>query len=398
MVKEGLYTTNQYNISYLARLSLLSEKIDLDRFVSRNKAVRILKGLGQLDDSYELFAVIGIFIIDCKNKETIFDECSLIQRPIKKDAYADIAYFIEDQSGKIQIHPDERFTADRLPIPGQVLGFLLEYTKRKIYLKDMLYPEQFSNTTNQTWENPPSRKKDNVNGRRICFIANPEINEEIETLKLIIMKVIEEKQPTDLVIIGKMCLNNTKDQFDLLITFLNSLYLQLHVIPNIGDPTNGLFPLNPIKKRIFNVNAQFYSNPTQFNITHDFQFIPEQSITSIKKYFPTRSTHDILKNIINGRITCPTAPDTIGCIPYESEPFYIEDSAQYVFTIDDDLTVTKKEEEEQSDQITGPNTSNFTGLKGVTCFTIPKYSRTKKIVFFDCQKQEIEGFELQYDQ
>lgn len=400
MGREGLYTNNQYNVSYLARLARVSKDINLCKFINHNKDVKILKGLGQLDERYKKFVVIGIFIIDCKNKETIFDECSLIVKPKEQKAYEDMAYFIEDHSGKIQIHLEDLFSINKLPVPGQVLGFLLEYTKRKIYLKDILYPERTNKITEENVQKSIARGKageEIVTTRKICFIANPEIDDQIETLKLIVARLFEEKQPTDIVIIGKMCLDNSKKQIGLLITFLKSLNVQLHIIPNIGDPTNGSFPLNPIKKRIFNIDAQFYSSPAQLNINYSFQFIPEQSITSIRKYFPKRSTRNILQNILHGRIICPTAPDTIGCVPYDIEPFYMENAFQYIFTIGDDLSVEKLQTEELVEKEASQNSHISPNEVSITCFTVPKYSRTKKIVFLDCETQEIEGYELKYD-
>ncbi|KRH93338.1 DNA polymerase delta, regulatory subunit 55 [Pseudoloma neurophilia] len=390
MANEELFTNNQYNLTYIGRLSKLLPLIDLKKII-KDDSVKVLSGLGQLEETDLFFAIKGVFLIVCKNKETIFDECSLIPKPIVIKPYGEFSYFIEDHSARIQVYLKDDFDMEKLPISGQILGFTLHQDRRKIFITDFTYPIplNMSQNTPLTLQKSTSESQPN---NKICFIASPEIKDQTETLKLLLSKLMEEKTVTDLVLIGKFGLNNSRTQIENLIDLLKSLNVKHHIIPNIGDPTNGLFPLTPINKRIFNLDATFHSNPAHFTIGQSFQFVPEQSIESIKLYYDRRSTNKILKNILDGRITCPTAPDTLGCLPSKDERFFIDQPIDHIFTISDELTLENTEDAMMQTLSLDDNKNS-----GINIFTLPRFSQTQKIVFYDCETREFESYQLEFE-
>jgi len=72
-------------------------------------------------------------------------------------------------------------------------------------------------------------------------------------------------------LIGKFLKNDDENQLNLFLNQIQKLNLNIHIIPNIGDPTNFLFPISPINKKIFKIDAKFLSNPCTFEIDKKFQ-------------------------------------------------------------------------------------------------------------------------------
>jgi len=44
--------------------------------------VKNLENLGELDEKPGFYSIIGIFIVEAQNKETIFDECDLVSKKL----------------------------------------------------------------------------------------------------------------------------------------------------------------------------------------------------------------------------------------------------------------------------------------------------------------------------
>lgn len=360
------YSIIQYNAAYIARLNALVPEIDLEKLKNDHKDAQILSNLSQIGDQHGIFLVKAVLVATAKNKETIFDECDLVQKPIEIKPYAEICYFLEDQTSRIEVIMDENVKS-RMLVPGQVLGFVIDSNRGRIKLKDFIYPKglDISKTS-----------RDNF----ICFIANPEIDDETGKLRLLLKMIEKENKITDLVILGKLCKENTQIQYASLEKLSKDIAANVHIIPNIGDLTNGVFPLSPINKKILNLSGNCYSNPCCLEIGLSFQFVPEQSVESIEKYYTSAQPTEILKKIHKGRHLCPTAPDTLGCAPYEEvDPFFMNKPANFIFSVGDKFSLSESKDESQS-----------------SFFIVPSFTKTSEIALYNCKTNKFETFSLEY--
>lgn len=344
----------QYNQTYTTRLSCVRPLINL----STLNDAKIVKSLSEAANVEGYVAFVAILYIDALNKETIFDEYFFGKKERTIKEYENFTYYVEDESCRVEVI----FEADGLFVTGQALGFLAYKDSLTLTIKDVIYPEELK---------PENRVANN----NICFISDLKIGNGVGELQITMDYIKKNKEISDLVIMGDLFREFTDENVNWLIQFIKILDVNTFIIPNTNDPTNILLPQKPIHKRLINASCQFLSNPAQFTAGRNMLFVPPVSVQDIKLYKQEKSIN-ILKMLLKTRQICPTAPDTIGCIPYkEIDPFVLESAPEYVFTIDDDF-------ESEKDKV------NF--------FVIPSFSKSKKAVVLNMSKNTLECISLEH--
>lgn len=358
---------NQYNKTYETRILQFKPEINLEYFKNSEENVTILNSLGNLDDIDGYYACTGVLFISAMHKNTIFQECDLVPKKIEEKPLTNFIYYIEDTTSRIEVTLDENLKHSLL-VTGQVLGFLLERVQSEIFLRKYIFPNKIE-------------AEQNTGDQKICFLCDPQVEDSTNEIEIIFQHLNRENYLiTDLIIIGKLLKELEKKKLQIFIDSLKNLPMNIHIIPNIGDPTNSIFPLKPINTKLMNVNANFMQNPERFQLGKTFQFVPEQSIKSIKAYQSGKSDIEILKVLRDSRHICPTAPDTIGCIPYtKNDPFFLSKSSEYIFTIANEFFCEKMSKKEKT-----------------TFFILPKFSLSKKVVLLDIKNNDFELITLKY--
>ncbi|ELA46637.1 hypothetical protein VCUG_01863 [Vavraia culicis subsp. floridensis] len=353
-MKENFLFQGQYNQTYVTRLVKMRPLINL----SACKNATILPNLSESSNANGPVAFVALLYVDGTNKETIFDETGLINKERVVKPYENLTYYVEDESCRVEVI----FEPEGLFVTGQVLGFLAEKNTHSLTIKDVIYPEQLEQT---------GQPEHDV----ICFIADLKIRNSMGELNVVIDYISNSKRVTDLVIIGDLFDEVTKENADLLTQFIENFGADTFIIPNTNDPTNKLLPQQPISNRLIDYNCLFLPSPAQFETGTKMLFIPPVAVNDIKLYGET-SAIKIMKMLVRTRHICPTAPDTVGCIPYKDEdPFILNEMPDYVFTLGD-----KFEKE----------------IGKITYFVLPSFSKTKKVIILTLDKCNFETIALEY--
>ncbi|ELQ75034.1 DNA polymerase delta, regulatory subunit 55 [Trachipleistophora hominis] len=353
MRKDFLFQ-GQYNQTYVTRLEKMRSLINLDV----HDDTTILSNLSEASSASGPVAFIALLYVDCANKETIFDEAGLIKKEKNVKPYENFTYFVEDESCRVEVI----FEPKDLFVTGQVLGFIAERNTHSLTIKSVIYPVQLKLTGQ-------------LDHDIICFIADLRIRNSMSELNVITDYISNSKKVTDLVIIGDIFDEVTKENADLLAQFLEDFGADAFIIPNINDPTNKLLPQQPISNRIIDYNCLFLPSPALFEVGAKMLFIPPVVINDIKLYGEP-SAINIMKMLVKIRHICPTAPDTVGCVPYNGEdPFILYEMPNYVFTLGD------KFEKEMGE---------------VSYFVLPSFSKSKQVILLTLDKRNFETVALEY--
>lgn len=120
-------------------------------------------------------------------------------------------------------------------VTGQVLGFVGKKENSNFVIKDVIYPDEL-------------KLEKQISHEQVCFIADLQINDSIEKIKIIQNYLQKNRNITILVIIGNF-FKVTKENSEILASFIKTFDIETFIIPNINDPTNVLLPQEPINKK-----------------------------------------------------------------------------------------------------------------------------------------------------
>ncbi|XP_062507912.1 DNA polymerase delta subunit 2-like isoform X2 [Corticium candelabrum] len=119
-------------------------------------------------------------------------------------------------------------------------------------------------------------------------------------------------------------------ELDELLTQLASC-VPVDVMPGANDPANYLLPQQPFSSCMFPETAQYSTMHLATNPFHSviggvsFLGTSGQSISDIYQFSNTENRLDILEHTLVCNHLAPTAPDTLGCVPYfKEDPFVIK--------------------------------------------------------------------------
>jgi DNA polymerase delta subunit 2 len=118
-------------------------------------------------------------------------------------------------------------------------------------------------------------------------------------------------------------------------SFLESLAtaLPVDVLPGETDPTNYALPQQPLSRILFPrsssklTNIHFTPNPYQGHFHNDIYILGHsgQPLNNMTKYMVIDNKLDLMERTLEWRHIAPTAPDSLGCIPFKgNDPFILE--------------------------------------------------------------------------
>lgn len=123
-------------------------------------------------------------------------------------------------------------------------------------------------------------------------------------------------------------------------TFLAQLAsaMPVDLMPGAKDPANFSLPQQPLNRCLLPISSSFTSvvcttNPHQFEVDGvTFLGCSGQNVDDVYRYSTFDSRLDILRRLLSWRHVAPTAPDTLGCYPFqENDPFVMEHCPHVLF-------------------------------------------------------------------
>lgn len=384
---------NQFNKTYKIRLKTLRQ------YFEQNIENNVLDTILDLNTTKSICVITGILFISTDLKTTIFDKLKQNENDfdIKKKTYfsKDIKYFLEDETGRIELQIPKNF--ENFIATGMCLRVLGCINFNKFEVKDIYFPKK--------WILKKKSKSETV---KIAFASGINIDFSLQNrnyLKIII-DYLYLNGIDKLVLFG----NFFDKDFEIFKNFIDNSFIEIILVPDYGDFNCKTFPLLPVHKKLFKKEVISLMNPCNFKIHNEeflftslfiikdlFKYLP-QNIDCIQEsgdglrmhlirepieynfndYHNKESFLKVISGLFNCRIMCPTAPDTISCIPYdEKEIFFIENIPNYFVVPNYDNIFLEK-------------------LIGFETYvlTVPNFKNTHKIVVLDISTQEIEIIEI----
>lgn len=384
---------NQFNKTYKIRLQTLKHQFEYD------SNSNVLETILDLNTTKSLCIITGILFISTDLKTTIFDKLKQDEAvfDIKKRTYftKDIKYFLEDETGRIELQMAENF--DLFVTTGMCLSISGFMNFNKFEVKNIIFPKNIIDT-----------KKQKSEKLKIAFASGIHLDFSIKNND--VFKVITDYVYLNgidkLVIFG----NFFDQNFETLKNFIENSEFEIILIPDYMDFNCKTFPLLPVHKKLFNKEVNSLMNPCLFKIKGtDFLFTSLFIIKDLFKYLfqninyiqesgdgfrmhinkepneylfndynNKKSFLKVISGMIGCKLMCPTAPDTISCIPYdEKELFFIETIPKFIIV---------------------PNYDNVFLEKLIdfdSCvLTVPNFKNTHKIVVLDVDSQNFETIEM----
>ncbi|KAF9762684.1 DNA polymerase delta small subunit [Nosema granulosis] len=371
---------NQYNKLYKTRLATIRQyiKVDMD--------TPICKSILEINKHKEECVIIGTLFMASDLKQTIFDKINPNDKKLKisSNTYCseEVKYYAEDETGKIELKFEQE---EDLITTGMVLGYKGSYVDTIFRVNKVIYPEPLKPTNRE-----PSTPK-------IAFVSNICVDNENNSVLLRIMfDYLKLNNIKTVVVLG----NFFDRSFAIFQKLINSLDLDLILIPEYKDFACKTFPISTVHPKLFEIPTKTYENPSIFSISGlNFGVTSSFIVKDLLKYIPQglkdvqtepgsyrmhveaenklnvetenkfENVDNILKaliSLIRARHLCPNAPDTVPTVPYSGrDPFFIEKPIDFLFVKDDEFKTKKCQ------------------TTGVTVFTIPDFSTSNEILIMD---------------
>lgn len=243
----------------------------------------------------------------------------------------------------------------------------------------------------------------------VLIIFNPMLKTKKDfcRLKIILHHFIEKaKISKNVFIIGNLMEDElTEKNIDVLENF-NELFknkfnecssnkksIDIHIFPNLNDPTSKLLPQDPIDRRLFPYTHN-HPNPAFFRFRNkDFIVTPGLEIRDFRRYNECTPL-DAMKSILRLRYVYPTAPDTLKSIPFSDNNKLADNTAQ-----------CNKEYETNTDPFFIKNTCDFYVTGGDEFFyfadrtaflNIPDFKATKTAVLLNIRNRQVTKIKINF--
>lgn len=339
------------------------------------------------------FVIVGVLFIVTGTKPSIFDELenNYAYKPTNSYYSKNMKYFVEDNSGKVEIFFTKEILEKNILTSGAILGFVSEMKDDTLFVKEIIFPEE---------KEPISCKK--IFNKKVALICNAKVDKDPERFQLAIDSIngtIGEKLDV-LILVGCFFANKsniTPESIKSLQEKIKRSKVEVYVIPEIGDPVSNLIPYSSLKN-VLGGSSEFLTNPC---LLDNALFLPKESISDILKYKETNSEVlnskfsdfrskrvfneteivftdedriSAMEYSIKTRISCPSAPDTLKCVPSDFKSIFIlNETPKIIFSSGEEFLEKK--------------------IGNKTFIVLPNFDESKKFVVFNLNK-ESETFEI----
>ncbi|EPR78803.1 DNA polymerase delta regulatory subunit [Spraguea lophii 42_110] len=247
---------------------------------------------GNSEQSNNNFIFVGVLFI-AATKPSVFFELKKINNSF--EVYTNKIYYVEDEHTKVEVIFEENY--HEILCTGMVLGFIASESENGIIkVKDIIFPGFIKKIENaqKEIENESNTQEmvDETKGctNKIAFLCNPVIKQNYKfNLGLIIdflNGVVDNKNKVEKIMICGNIFSFNKNRENSFLSIesnntdnfleetLNNLALvtgendNLIILPSIHDPTDNLYPLEPMNKKLFKgksiMNNEFLPSPAYY--------------------------------------------------------------------------------------------------------------------------------------
>jgi DNA polymerase delta subunit 2 len=364
-------------------------------------------------ESVGVCAIIGTLFIVSDLKPCIFDSLDRKSKKLedvnRMTYYSeDIKYFVEDQSGRIELEfaDARRIYQKRFVLAtGMCLGLVGSLTgKGRFLVVDVVFP----------FDCAEGRREKIAVGGKVCFVSGLLIgrnNRNRERL-LAMADFLGSVGIDEYVLLGGMFSANSQSMLREMDSLLTRIKGRVTLIPSLGDLDSRALPLSPPHPKLFKAPVQTMHNPTQFSISGQrflattffviedlLRYLP-QSARNIQgihaeykmhineeelgRFKPADLVHES-KNVLGGMKVlldaghvCPTAPDTLVSSPCDSEDMFVLNKEIDYFCVGD------------SDRFDHEVLEDL----GIVLFTVPSFDRTGEALVLDMRDGHFEIIKL----
>jgi DNA polymerase delta subunit 2 len=394
--------SNQYNKTYRIRLNTLRP------LIKHTDDCNLCDRIHDLNNYTKECMIIGILFISSDLKTTIFDNLNAIknQHKLKEITYfsKDIKYFLEDETGKIELKMADK--NEKFISTGMILGFKGIMKCNKFNVSEIIFPTKDIKLEKSSKNN--IKVKSAIKDAKIAFVSGVEIrknNKNKEHLK-IISDYLLMKGITQIIIFGPFF----DEDFDVFKKFIDSLNIEIKLIPELSDFGCLTYPLLPVHRNLFNKKIFSFHNPSLHDIYENtFIFSSQGIIKDLLKYLPQDIKNiqsnpegyrmhlnesdisleidnkesyknkiiKIISGILDSRLLCPSGPDTLSLIPYsDTELLFIDRPVDYFIV---------------------PNCTEVIFHKDwdTIVLGVPKFTDTHKIIILNLETKDYEVLEFE---
>lgn len=341
----------QYSSSYQARFRQMKGMI-LDNPAIQEYGLSVLE---LANDLHSECIVIGtLFLASCLKHSVLSQNKTADRLATRTYVSADSPFYIEDDTGRLEIQFAPTFTKLTAFSSGITLGWIGSIDDRDIFVcTDVIFPVEAA-----------ASNKSDASGR-VLIIGNTLLDSgNYERIK-VIMDLYRDGIDHVILIGDVFKFTEEIPPFHLFNKLADGCAAGISLLPGLNDLTSHLLPIQPFHRLLFGPNAfpengmkiNMLGNPFQgvllgepfvilsHHILHDLvKYIPQpegglQNTPADYRmhldesaareyephdYFTDGNMMDILEQLIRIRHIAPNAPDTVGCIPFDdADPFIL---------------------------------------------------------------------------
>lgn len=342
--------SKQYNSTYKLRIDILGKFITQNPIIKDNKWPVLQLSSEKISNKC---LIIGIFFIQSNLKYSILKNVPESDKPPACNYIDDNThYFIEDETGSLEIKFTEFCKKPYALVSGMVLGFVGFKNSMNIFeCTEIIYPIDLLASDLKSHKN-------------LLIISNPKINQKnVQSIKVITDYLYENA--SEILFIGD-CTDsqNVFESIDCLRFIIENNYGIINLVPGLNDPTSKMLPQLPFHELFFNKNINFeyqdlknlkesqssersvnlLSNPSKSVICNKKTItINQELIFDMMRYIPNYKINEndllnsecvaeVLLQILKLRYILPNAPDTLPCVPYQDKDPFIIDECDIIVT------------------------------------------------------------------
>jgi len=173
-------------------------------------------------------------------------------------------------------------------------------------------------------------------------------------------------------------------ELDLMLTQLAAA-VPVDLLPGASDPSNFTLPQQAFHACLF-PSASTYStfsrltNPAWTQVHGGLQCLATagQNVSDLAKYCEAPETMDYLEGSLRWRCVAPTAPDTLGCYPYQGKDPFVLEEAPHIYVVGNQKAYASR---------------LVTGQQGqqVRAVCVPSFAQTGTAVLIDLNSPTLEA-------
>jgi len=408
---------NQFYKLYMARLG--QAKGDLKAKVEERSDVPLVPALLELHQYSGKVAILGTIFKDMSKKPAALkefmdeDEHAVLKKGPHCYVSDDDMLVIEDETSRVKV------ILDNIDInylyTGMVVAFIGEVTNQEFKASEMVIPgpakgtplpQQMCNSGEKRWVVMISDLQYSDYGHK--NIALQMVSDWVEGYMGDQGDEDDGSKVVRMIIAGNTMSPNEADKMDDISLALRSrkqrkidddrasdmlkkvdswiaglcATIAVDIMPGETDPSNYYLPQQAFHSCLFpkassHSTYRSVTNPFSGSIDGvEFLGVSGQNVTDQQMYGKHSNIPELMKQHIETRNICPTAPDTLGCFPFkEDDPFVLTSTPHVYFVGCQDKFETA--------QVDGP------GYK-VRLISVPSFSKTQEIVLLNIASPDFE--------